>query len=521
MVRERIKNKSFYHIVMIVLASLVLGGIIQWILPVGDFIQGSGATALIIFLCGLVLYLAWRIAGQKKILAWMMLLAFILRLAFAVFFAWGLPRFGYNEDPQEAGFLFRDAFQRETGAWGLAQSEESLTAAFRGSYGADQYGGLMATSAAVYRTISPDAFRPVLISILAASAMALSLPFLLGFAAHWSNSKIAVWAGWIFVLYPEGILLGGSQMREPFMILFVSMLLWSASQLLNRTKLKSAIPTLLLSILGLFLFSYRVAVLVVGAVLVWLWVAVSARFAKAWQKWLGWLLIIVVGGTLMFVFRSWINEVFRWDALVTFRQSGMVQFQLENLPKFVHFPFILVYGLFQPVLPAAIVDPAPWIWRGLAIFRAAGWYTLLPLLIFAIFRVWKAKPKDKQRWLIIFMIIVWAWILISAARAGGDQWDNPRYRTIFLPWMAMLGAWVINDVVKSKNAWFGRMLIIEGIFLFFFGLWYVDRYYLPNLRVAISVILVLIIAFSLLVIIWGIVRDRKRRLSLTETDEKL
>ncbi len=255
MARERIKNKSFYHIVMIVLASLVLGGIIQWILPVGGFIQGSGATALIIFLCGLVLYLAWRIAGQKKILAWMMLLAFILRLAFAVFFAWGLPRFGYNEDPQEAGFVFRDAFQRETGAWELAQSEESLTAAFGGSYGADQYGGLMATSAAVYRTISPDAFRPVLISILAASAMALSLPFLLGFAAHWSNSKIAVWAGWIFVLYPEGILLGGSQMREPFMILFVSMLLWSASQLLNRTKFKISDPNPLAQYIG-FIFVF-------------------------------------------------------------------------------------------------------------------------------------------------------------------------------------------------------------------------------------------------------------------------
>jgi hypothetical protein len=351
--------------------------------------------------------------------------------------------------------------------------------------------------------------------------MALSVPFLLGLAAHWSNSKMAFWAGWIFVFYPEGIMLGGSQMREPFLILFVTMLLWSAAQVLNRTKLKSAISTLLISTLGLFLFSYRIAVLVVGAVLIWVWVVVSTRFKKTWQRWLGSLLIIIVGGTMVFIFRSWINEVFRWDALVTFRQSGMVQFQLENLPKFLHFPLILVYGLFQPVLPAAIVDPAPWIWRGLAIFRAVGWYTLLPLLVFAIFRVWKAKPKSVQRWLIVFSIIIWSWILISAARAGGDQWDNPRYRTIFLPWMAILGAWVLDDVLKSKNAWYGRLLLLEGIFLFFFGLWYVDRYYLPNFRVAISVILVLIVVLSLLVIIWGIVTDRKKRRSLTENDEKL
>ena len=66
MAREPLKDNRFFHIGIIVLTSLVLGGVIQWILPVGSFIKGSGAAVLLLLLCGLVLYLAWRKAGQGK-----------------------------------------------------------------------------------------------------------------------------------------------------------------------------------------------------------------------------------------------------------------------------------------------------------------------------------------------------------------------------------------------------------------------------------------------------------------------
>lgn len=510
-------GKWVFHLASLAITSMGLGALIQWILPGGVFWRGLLSGSLLIFFSGMLIYAAWRLAGCGKTLAWMLLAAFLLRLALGVFFAWGLPRFGYDEAPQQAGFVFFDAYRRESSAWELAKSEEPLRVAFSDQYNADQYGGILAISAAVYRFLSPDAFRPMLISILAAGAMALSLPFLMDLIKRILNEKVALWAGIIFAFFPEGLLLGASQMREPFLILFISMLLWASASLMQAKKKWRPVILGIISLFGLFFFSFRVAVPVVGATLLWLWAVESTRIKKNWIRWVGWLAILFSGIVVLFFFRGWIDEVFRWDTLVTFRASGMIQYQLENLPKAIRFPFIMVYGLFQPVLPAAIVDPAPWIWRGLGILRALGWYTLLPLLIYAVFRTWKAEPIKKRNWLVIFTAMIWAWVLISSARAGGDQWDNPRYRTIFLPWMVLIAGWVIQYAVENKDRWLARILMIEGIFLSLFTLWYVDRYYFPNFRIDFRWIVLFIILFSGLIVAWGLARDRKqKKRSLTE-----
>ncbi len=515
-------GKLIFQIAGLAVISLGLGALLQGILPRGIFWRGFITGSLLIFVCGLILYTAWRMAGRGKVLAWMLLAAFLLRLALGVFFAWGLPRYGYEEEPQQAGFVFFDAYRRETSAWELANSDEPLRMAFSDQYNTDQYGGILAISAAVYRYLSPDAFRPVLISILAAGAMTMSLPFLMDVMKRFFSEKAALVTGVIFVFFPEGLLLSASQMREPFLILFISMGLCSSASLLNGKKKWPPIILGVISLLGLFFFSFRVAVPVVGATLLWMWAVESTRIKKGWIRIVGWLTIFMAGFVILLFFRGWIDEVFRWDTLVTFRASGMIQYQLENLPRSLRFPFILVYGMFQPLLPAAIVDPAPWIWRGLGIFRALGWYTLLPLLIFAVIRTWKAEPTYKRNWLVIFTVVIWAWVLISSARAGGDQWDNPRYRTIFLPWMALVAGWVFQYALKYKDKWLARILLIEGVFLSFFTLWYVDRYYFPNIRIDLPWIILLIVLFSGFILVWGLMRDRKRKKgSLTEQNEKL
>jgi hypothetical protein len=518
MMREKnIVKRIFFHVGLLSLASLGVGALFQLILAQGAFWRGFLTASFLIFICGLILYAAWWLAGKGKALAWFLLIAYMLRIALGVFFAWGLPRFGYDEPTQKAGFVFFDAFRREASAWELANSNEPLISAFSDKYGTDQYGGILAISAAVYRYLSPDAFRPALISILAAGAMALSMPFLLNLIKRFFNKKIAYWAVIIFIFYPEGLLLASSQMREPFLILFISMISWSAANLMANEKIAKAVIAAVLSLFGLFLFSFRVAIPVIGATALWLWGLGTSRIKKIWIRIAGWTLIILLGGAAILIFRGWISEVFRWDTLVTFRASGMIQYQLENLPRSLRFPFILVYGLFQPVLPAAIVDPAPWIWHVLAIFRALGWYALLPLKVYALFRTWKADPAFKRNWLVIFTIVIWAWILISSARAGGDQWDNPRYRTIFLPWMALVAGWAIFYALKNKDRWLARILMVEGVFLFFFGIWYVDRYYLPNIRIGLPWVILLVLGFSGLILVWGFIRDRRqKKRSLTE-----
>jgi len=509
------KNKVFNrkciaHIASILGVSLALGSVFQVVLAAGDFLPGFLAASLLIFLCGVVLYLAWRIAGSGKALAWMMIVAFILRIAFGVFFAWGMPRYGYDEDPQNAGFVFEDAYRREADAWFLAKSDAPIMRAFSDDFQTDQYGGMLALSAMVYRTISPDAYRPALISIIVAGVMALSLPFLLSALKQKFDKRVSLWAGWILVLYPEGLMLGASQLREPFFILLFTIMFWATVNILDGKKLKISIPVILLSTICLFLFSYRIGVPILGVMLLLMWVEFSSRIHQLWIKIAGWAIIFLGVAAILWLLWYWVDAVLWWDTLVTIRTSNRVQLHLGALPDWLHFPFVLIYGIFQPVLPAAIAAPAPWIWRGLGIFRALGWYTLLPLLVYALISIWRLKASKKKRWLTVIVLLIWLWVIIASARAGGDQWDNPRYRTIFLPWMGIVAGWAITFAKTMKDRWLTRSLIVEGIFLAFFTNWYISRYNpsIPRLEFYASV--GLIIVLSLVVILTGLYRDHRR-----------
>lgn len=498
---------------LITVSSLALGALVQAILGIGNFWLGFLATSLLIFVCGIVSYFAWRIAGSEKIVAWMMILAFGLRLVYGVFLAWGLPRFGYDEPPQQAGFVFFDPYRREESAWTLANSDQPLTQAFSDTYPADQYGGLMALSAFIYRYLSPDAYRPALISILAAGAMALSIPFLIAAVRRKFGSKTALLAGWILVFYPEGILLGSSQMREPFLILLFCMLFWVGVHWLDGTRRKLATIIFVMSTLSLFLLSFRVALPIIGMMVLWLWVMIVPKIKQKWLRLAGWLVLALGLIVAVWFVRDWFQAVIHWDTLQTVIRSGQIQFQLEKLPEWLSFPFVLIYGIFQPILPAAIADPAPWIWRSLAIMRGLGWYALMPLLAYAFIRVWKMKPSWQKRWMVIITLLIWVWIIIASGRAGGDQWDNPRYRTIFLPWMAFVASWAVIYAKQIKDHWMPRILIIEGIFLAFVTEWYLSRYYPVIPRLDFWLMMAIIFVLSLAVLISGWVWDRKHRLN--------
>jgi len=509
--KNRSFNRKFFtYIAFIAVFSLILGCIFQLVTAAGEFLPGFCAASLLIFVCWMFIYLAWCLSGREKSLAWMMVVAFVLRIALGMFFAWGLPQFGYDEDPQNAGFVFEDAYRREADAWHLAKSDAPIAKAFGDAYETDQYGGMLALSALVYRWISPDAYRPGLISIISAGVMTLSLPFLVA-AVKKFNRRTSSWAGWIAALYPEGLLLGSAQLREPYFILIFSILFWATINVLQRKKIKLSILVILLSVGSLFLFSFRIGVPILGVMLVLMWVEFTSRIKRLWIKVAGWAIILLAVAAILYLTWYWVDAVLWWDTLVTIRTSNRVQLHIEALPGWLGYPFIIVYGILQPVLPAAIAAPAPWIWQSLGIFRAAGWYALLPLLVYGLISVWRMKPSTKKRWMIVITILVWVWIIIASTRAGGDQWDNPRYRTIFLPWMGLVAGWAVTFAKKMKDRWLVRSLLMEGIFLTFFTAWYISRYYpsIPRLEFYASV--GVIIVLCLVVIIVGLVRDARRR----------
>jgi hypothetical protein len=109
------------------------------------------------------------------------------------------------------------------------------------------------------------------------------------------------------------------------------------------------------------------------------------------------------------------------------------------------------------------------------VLRAAGWYALAPVLLYSLYASFKATDEPRRRQLIWLSLAIWAWIILASANAGGDQWDNPRYRTIFLTWQALVAGWVVWWAISNKDAWLKRLFLVEGIFLLILSYWYATR----------------------------------------------
>jgi hypothetical protein len=114
------------------------------------------------------------------------------------------------------------------------------------------------------------------------------------------------------------------------------------------------------------------------------------------------------------------------------------------------------------------------VWKTIAIWRAIGWTILLAFLIAAPIMAW---IRGTNRKLVTgISIAVWGVILLAAMRSGGDLWDNPRYRLIFISLQVTLASWAWWDQRQNKSPWVSRATIILGIILVWFIPWYMQRY---------------------------------------------
>ncbi len=507
---SRFRQSVWSRLLACLLVSLGLGALLAGVGGQGVFIVGwLGSSAVLLFSLVLML-LAWRWAGGGKMLAWMVVLAFILRLGTGLALEWALPRFAHNSPVEQAGYVFADAYARDTQAWKLAASNVPIGTAFGQEFISDQYGGLLALSAGVYRIFSPDIHRPYLIIILAAAAAALGLPFLwVSFKRKWGE-PIARLAGWILVLFPESILLGSAQMREPFLISMSAVAFWAVLSWHSGGRKAALAAAFAGSAAGLLLFSSRMALPVLAVCAGWFLLEDADRSSAAWQRWLKWLGLALIGVVLVVFSWGWLRSTAQWDAKVAIMNSGILQYLTTGMPSFLKIPFLVSYGMAQPVLPAALIDPAPLVWRIVGILRAVGWYMLAPLLVYAVFTVWKIKPLKDRREMIYLLVVCWGWILLSSARAGGDQWDNPRYRMVFLVWLATLTAWAWNWARSHKDAWLWRLAAVEVIFLGFFTTWYISRYLKWIRNFSFWIMVGLIIVLSLVVLLGGWIWDQIR-----------
>lgn len=496
-----------------------------------NWLRGWLAYSLLLGLGTGSLAFIWRILKPNRLAASAAITAFGVRLVAGVALTLLLPVIGYATNAEhQAGYVFTDAYNRDNQAWELAKSNEPLRAAFSGDYDSDQYGGLLGLSAFLYRVISPDVHRSMLLLVVNASAAAWGVLFLWKASQSWFGDQTAGFAAWAFAIYPESILLASSQMREALIIPAISISMYAYAQLKTRQRgwwVWLGIAALILFpiqplagfaalgvLVGFWLFdpsslqgsSHRRGLLMAGIILA-----------------IGAIMLLVAGAILANLpslhgagpfgaLLTWLRNNFTFQTYMAERASGMLQKLLDGMPESLHWLVILVYGIAQPVLPAMVGDPgAAWIMRLIGLLRAIGWYALAPFLIYAVTGLLRMRGDPRRRQLLWLSLVGWAWIAISAWNAGGDQWDNPRYRTILLAWLVVLAGWAWSWARQRKDAWLGRWLAVEAVFVLMFTEWYLGRYYPGFPHFDIQVVIAVTLLITLLILGGGWMWDRFKK----------
>jgi hypothetical protein len=475
----------------------------------GAFLNGWLAAGVLSFGAVTLLALGWRWAGGGRKLALLLAAAFLLRLVLGIAMSLGVEFYGYDETVQRAGYIYADAFSRDQDAWSLASSSQPIWASFQKDFLSDQYGGSLALSALVYRALSPDAHRRFLILILTAFTFSAGLPFFWKAVKERWNESLAWLATWILVLYPESVLVGASQMREPFLLGLTMIAFWAVFA--GRAQPRRALAVFAAAGLVMLAFSSRAAVIVIGALLVCAWIEyLDAITTRRW-KWLGWVGLGLAALALVGLSWSWLKLATSYDAGLAVRNSGMVQAVLSQLDPRLHVAFLTVYGLVQPVLPAALTETAPAVWQTIGILRSAGWYLLAPFLFYAVFTCWRANPERDRRMLLWLALSSVLWLVLSSARAGGDQWDNPRYRVLFLPAIAIITAWGWRWSRQQRDAWIWAWVGADFIFVTIFLSWYISRFTGAQNKMSFWEVVAIVLPAGLLVLVVGWFVSLKRQ----------
>lgn len=457
-----------------------------------------------------MLWLGWWLVRKETPPGWLgglLIAAALLRLGVGVIWFSGLPVWGYGSPAELNGYVMSDAYDRDRSAWDLSQSEKPLVKAFQGGYRRyDQYGGLLFMSAAVYRFLPGETHPPLLIVTLTAAFSSLAILFTWAFARRAWNSEAAAIAAWLLVFYPEAVLIGSSQMREAFTISLAAAAFYGLLRYLQERSWSGLVWVLAALLLclpfsppfaGLLLLMLVILAIVAapdvilgplrGQPRLWVVLALLAVLVLA-GLWFTWGNFAPEGVSNPFELVSWwVKKSADWQAYLSERASGWVQKIFDSTPEWTHAPMLLVYGIVQPFLPAALSDATgALIWRAIAVWRAVGWTLLLVFLIYAPLRALRRVDvrgedgTENIRLVLGISLVVWLGILVASYRGGGDQWDNPRYREAFAVLQVALAAWALAAQRVRHDPWLRRALVGAVLILAWFLPWYLRRYiYLP------------------------------------------
>lgn len=504
---------------------IILGSIVSWIFFIfseynlNEVFWGTWLFTSLFFL--LLIYLIQK-SEVTKFLTWVVGISLFLRLGLGLITTENLIDWGYDQEPYQSGYLFKDAYSRDNQAWDLAISDQPIWAAFSNDFFTDQYGGLLALSSLIYRLFTPDAhfqiniiFFVTMINVIGILFLALGLREKnkdIGFSP---SSKIIIL---IFSFYPDAVLFSASQMREPILLGISACLFW----IIHKQKIKIWNRFALFSLFTIFLLliSLKIGIFIIFSFLIWMLFQPYRKQIKVLNSKIIILPVVVIVIIALFFSSKWILEAGKWDALLLERNSGFVQYIVSIIGSRYRLLFASIYGLFQPVLPAALIEPSKLFWKIINSLRALGWYLMIPILVYGIVYFFRENEKFKKfEYLFIWSFSVF-WIMLSSIRAGGDMWDNPRYRLSFLIFIAYIIGVAFYHGWKTKDHWLTRIFIAELVFVLFFLQWYISRYtgLFENLTFF-QMVFVLSIIFGI-ILITGILKEVKIHKLINEIKEK-
>ena len=157
------------------------------------------------------------------------------------------------------------------------------------------------------------------------------------------------------------------------------------------------------------------------------------------------IVLLVIGFSTL----NWWTLVIDYQTIMTVDGSGKLDAIFSRIPEWLHFPYLVGYGIVRPLLPSALVAyTSGWLWHAIAIWRALGWTYLLGMFLYANLLAFK---ENEWRGIVGgLLLIVWVGILFAAVRGGGDLWDNPRYRVIVAGLQACLASWALFRQQRAK-----------------------------------------------------------------------
>jgi len=433
-------------------------------------------------------------------------LALGMRIAFLVVIPVLMLLWGYATDRSHMGLVETDAINATMKAWRAAQSNDPILTTWTQGSG-DNTGGITVLGVTMFRLFSSDQERALLLGLLACAVTSLTVVPAFRLANGFFSEGVAKAAALIAAVYPEAVMLGSLHIQQGYLALVLGVELLAVAGLILRKESGAGelgIPRpvlsavlLVFSLAAMFLLSYQFFILSIFCGALWaVWLSDPRRrvgrvlwFAAG----LGVLALIVMRVlSLADVIPSDSDYLFsqyhylhglawqEFDKIAAAGGGDLFQSVLSTMDRTTAFLFAALYGLLQPVLPAAIghrnlTAQGGGFWQALGIYRSLGWYLLLPVLIYGSVKSLRGIVSRKPE--TILALIFWAIAIIGSYRAFGDQWDNPRYRMFaFIP-MTLLASWAWATWRETRDVWFLRIAIPFAVAVVGLTVWYLLRDY--------------------------------------------